>query len=279
MENLDVIIPLCNLVPTSLRSRVDTLNYAMKQFYVGQHDVHLTLIFVEQSLDGKIYYLDNLEIPTGIDVKKVEIQYPNFNKPWCLNVGFKRGDSPFVMFADSDIVAYDDYFGRAVKWLMDKNFKWCFAWNKLYYADYLEKREVVYLGKDRFKHIDTTFFKPSRGVNEGGFVLYRRAFYEAIGMGNEFFEQLGGPDNEQAMRATHVSKTYEMFDQLIYHLEHEQTNKSARPERKRNIMMYRAEAKDMDKAVRLLRGLEPGGNEPYCATKKFETVFDVVLAL
>ena len=279
MYSLDIIIPLVNLVEKSLRSRIDTINYAIKNFYSKQTNLDLTMIFVEQSLDGKIYYLENIEMPYGYKAKFIEVKYEKFNKPWVFNCGFKAGEADYIIFADSDIMAYQDYISSSIDWLEENSFKWAFAWNKLYYSDYLEKRRVVYHGEKKLQMTDSTLFKPSRGVNEGGYVLYKRGFYEAIGMGNEFIEELGGPDNEQARRAHHVSGTYKSYKQLIYHLEHEQTFKSARPSRRQNIIIYRTLIKDMDKMVKILRRLGGGNDKPYCADTSFEKEFGTLVQL
>jgi len=90
---------------------------------------------------------------------------------------------------------------------LKNNHKWFFAWNKIIYwnKDFTEKLRVD---------------SPRETMAEGGLVYFDKDFYWEIGGSNEFFQELGGIDNELATRARSVIGEDKLFEGTINHLWH-----------------------------------------------------------
>ncbi len=262
MDGLDVIIPMGNLVPNSLESRVETINAVLSHFYARQCGISFNIIIVEQSMDGKIYYMPN--IPRQVfetKIKKIEISYPIFNKSWCINVGLRQSSSRFILIADPDIFCKEIYFRELLQYL--ENGSWCFAWNKLRYTEVAEKAMLIDNGIPSMKGKETC--GPKRGFSEGGLVLFKRTFFERMGMANEFIEELGGIDNEMMDRARHLDPGHPPYNMPIYHLWHEGSQKSTRPTRAINVKICRKCKANAGKMINIINRLDGGNfNAPYC---------------
>jgi len=260
---LDVIIPVANLVPRSLHSRMETILYSLKNFYGRQSGLRFKIIIVEQSLDGKLYYLPNIPEKIKLDyhkpeieIQKISIKYPVFNKSWCINVGFKYSKAPHVMIADPDIFCREDYFKDLLEW--SKDYPWCFAWDALFYTE-IEGKSLIIDGLDPkvVPHCG-----PKVGFSEGGLVLFRRETFKKMGMANEFIEELGGIDNEMMSRAREVFPEQHEYPMFVWHLWHEGSNKSSRPTRKTNVDICIKARSYPRKMINLLRRI----NEESCGS-------------
>lgn len=272
--DLDVIIPVGNLVPNSLQSRVETLQYALANFYGRQTGVKFKIILVEQSLDDKLYYLPNLpeRIKTDyhlpeIEVRHVSVKYPVFNKSWCINVGFRHSEAPLIMVADPDMFCREDYFTKLLDWMGSP---WAFAWNELYYTEMSDKHMILE-GKDPSVK---PHCGPKVGYSEGGLVLFRREYFERIGMANEFIEELGGIDNEMMSRARHHQPFQHNYPMFVWHLWHEGSQKKTRPTREKNVGICIQARNNPGKMIKVLRKLNENiklnMTHPYCAEHSLE---------
>lgn len=266
---IDVIIPLCNLLPISLSERLLSLDRALHDFYAMQ-SADVQVILVEQSLDGKYPYLDAVVRPDKLKCEAVSLQYPIFNKCWCINAGVRvcRGD--LVIIADSDMYCRDSYLEHAGKWFRAQGLKWAFAWDKLLYTTDEEKKTLI--TGQRIQHpakFGKRFVLPARGYSEGGLVMFDVDFFWQIGGANEWLQELGGPDNELSRRAEWASTTYEMYPQTVYHLTHPQRPKGQRPTRKENKRVYHSVVTSTHAAVKFLRKNRGGGVAPKCSQLKW----------
>jgi hypothetical protein len=261
---LDVIIPLSNLVPESREERLKTLNFSLREFYAKQTGVDIRVTLVEQMLDDSTYYIQNITVPDGLNVSRMVIDYPQFNKGWCFNTAVRAGCGPLIMLAEADMVCFHDYLSECLEWFQQKQLRWAFAWERLYYAD--EEEKALILDNKPIGHIwRKRLTQPQRGYSEGGLVLYNTDFYKDIGWSNEWVKELGGVDNELAERAFHASGQYEYYPQRVFHLWHQQVRKSSRPSRKVNKGIVRFVRAHPKAAIRFLRKQEPGQQKaPLC---------------
>ena len=277
MTDLDVIIPVANLVPESLQSRIETLQYALPNFYGRQTGLKLRVFIVEQSLDERLYYLPNLpdrikkdyHLPEH-EIRKVSIKYPVFNKSWCINVGFEYSTAPYVMIADPDMFCREDYFRNLLDW--QGNHPWAFAWNELYYTEMADK-DAILNNKDPKVN---PHCGPRVGFSEGGLVLFERDFFREMGRANEFIEELGGIDNEMMSRARALEPQRE-YPIFVWHLWHEGSKKNSRPTRAKNTSICIKARKNPNKMIKFLNRMRLNHQynilifkAPYCAEYDFK---------
>lgn len=270
---IDVIIPVGNLVPESLVSRVETLLYAFPNFYGRQTDVGLKIILVEQSLDGKLYFLPNLptmikKFGQEVKIQHIEIGYPVFNKSWCVNVGFRHSTASHVMVADPDIFCRKNYFLKLFQ--QKEKTPWRFAWNELYYTEMGDKHLIM---AGRTPQVEP-HCGPRKGYSEGGLVLFERKFFEEMGLANEFMQELGGIDNDMMARARHLFPGEDNFPMFIWHLWHEGSKKSSRPSRQVNVGITTKANTHTREMIDLCKRMNGGDiNQPYCAKYNFDEVW------
>jgi len=253
--NLSVIIPLSSLVHKAIPKRLETVQYAIKDFYRDVDEI----IVVEQSLDGKYYFLPHLQ-----GVKKIEISYPIFNKPWCLNVGVRNSKHNYVVICDADMYSRTMQWDRLLKW-MQQGYLWAFGWNKLVYTNEHQRMSLL---RGRISFPGLKEVKPTPGYSEGGLNVFYKPFYWEIGGMNECFQQIGGIDNSIISRAKTFTSNYPMFPALVFHMFHEQVKKSSRRERFRNIQRLKRERTYPKEVAKWLKEQAQGLNtEPLVARK------------
>jgi hypothetical protein len=271
MKTLDIVIPVCNMFPASTKERIATLNFSLRGFYAKQTGVKLRIILVEQVLSdgGPRPYMKNVEAPKGIEVERVAINYPVFNKPWCCNVGVRHVESPVFLLAEADMFCQQDYLSEALEWMEKTNSLWCFAWDHLYYTTKAEKHLLV-SGKQLLKYTDGRRTVPKRRRAEGGLVLFNTQFWKDMGWANEWIEELGGPDNDLAERARFVSRYYRAFPQKVLHLWHERVPLKDRPTRLSNIQIVKLTRRCPTEVQKILKQCDPGITEaPRCIMGNF----------
>lgn len=251
---LSIIIPVCDLVPEAVESRIKALNLALKNFYIN-----VEVIIVEQVLSEKTCFLNRLN-----GGKKIRIEYPVFNKPWCINVGVKNASFDHIVIADCDMYSTNAYWPKLLDWMKINDFNWGFAWNRLVYTD--RKQADVVLSNGCFPGL--RYETPRRGYSEGGLVCFNKSFFYSIGCCNEMFQELGGPDNEIILRARSVEPSYAMFPALVYHIHHKQRKKSSRPTRGRNRELLRVTGRDPMKIINWLKSQNMGSDNPLVARKE-----------
>ena len=242
--SVSVIIPVSALVMKAVSKRLEALQRAIKDMYTG-----VEVIVVEQSLDGKFYFLPHLK-----GVRCIELRHPVFNKGWCLNVGAKKAKNDYLVFADADMYAKASYLKQFKAWMSNSGRLWAFAWNRLIYTN--RQQRYVALNNNGGLH-GLPHETPRRGLSEGGLVGFYKPFFYGIGQYNECIVELGGIDNEIIVRAYNKTKTYDMFNQTVFHLWHPQIPKRSRPTRAQNI-----------KIIKRLKKNVLGGTQWLCKQKQ-----------
>ena len=243
--SVSVIIPVSALVMKAVPKRLEALQWAIKDLYQG-----VEVIVVEQSLDGKFYFLPHLK-----GVRCVKLNYPVFNKGWCLNVGAKHAKNDYLVFADADMYVKQSYLKQFKEWMSVSGRLWAFAWNRLIYTNCQQRYVAINNngGLHGVKH-ET----PRRGLSEGGLVGFYKPFFNGIGQYNECIKELGGPDSEIIIRAYNKTKTYYMYNQTVYHLWHPQIPKRTRPTRAQNIKIIHKLKKNVFRGIEWLSEQKQG---------------------
>jgi len=260
-----------------MRLREEALCHSIDTFY-SKH-TGIELIFVCQNYTMSENLFTECAKFKNIDKGNIAIEallnYPVFNKGWCINVGARIAKYDTICIAESDMWAPEPFLNDAAKHMNDKEYKWCFGWNKLLYTSENERKKVLSGESFQIISVGKNIVFPKRGGSEGGFVLFNKKFYFDIGGCNEWFEELGGPDNELARRAEAVSCTYVKFNQFVYHLWHKPCRDNDRFTRKHNRKLYCHIVGNIQKTNRLLRK-QPFGNteHPLCSTKSYEELWN-----
>ena len=233
----DIIVPLCNYYKDSFKYRLEAIRHIYNSFFLKQKGLD-KILYVEQSLNGEYPYLDKIrhfsmpQYPGPLKAELIGIEHPIFNKQWCINVGARFSKATHIIIADCDIWARDDVFDRTFRMMRLIGCPWAFAWNRMIQTDEKTRRECIEHG--RFPVTNKTVI-PSRGGFEGGFVAMERKFFFEIGMANEEMEELGGVDNDIAMRAEFQSGQYLKNAAVAVHLWHPRPNTETRRKRKSRI--------------------------------------------
>lgn len=243
--SVSVIIPVSALVMKAVSKRLEALQRAIKDMYTG-----VEVIVVEQSLDGKFYFLPHLK-----GVRCIELRHPVFNKGWCLNVGAKKAKNDYLVFADADMYAKASYLKQFKAWMSNSGRLWAFAWNRLIYTN--RQQRYVALNNNGGLH-GLPHETPRRGLSEGGLVGFYKPFFYGIGQFNECIKELGGIDSEIIIRAYNRTKTYDMYNQTVYHLWHPQIPKRTRPTRAKNIKIIHKLKKNVFRGIEWLSGQKQG---------------------
>ena len=253
---ISVVVPISLLVRKSLNKRIETMKYAIENFY---KDVEL--IVVEQSLDGEFYFLPHLK-----ECKKIKIHYPVFNKSWCINVGVAASKHDYVAVCDCDMYSTNYEWGLLLYWMKNNRHKWAFGWNRLVYTND-EQRTNILLGDNQPK---ARYVNPVPGYSEGGIVVFEKDFFNKIGKFNEFMVELGGIDTEIIIRCRYLYNKYASYPAIVYHLWHPQVKKSSRPTRYQNIRKIRHCKNNTDMVINWLSQQYQGNlDTPLVAKKEY----------
>ena len=266
MNGLSVIIPLANAYNGSaMPQREEALSFALENFYAKHSEIEVILVCQNYDLPMSVY--DSLQAVKNNKI--IALQYPVFNKGWCCNVGARAAMYDHICIAESDMWCDKPYLNNAVAFMVREKLSWCFGWNSLTYTDYSSRESIVKYNK-LFSEPGILTVSPKRGSSEGGIVLFSRAFFLAIGGCNEWFEELGGPDNELAFRAKAASGSYIAFPQKVYHLWHPRVRDNGDDTRKRNRSLYKYTVKNVRAVNRFLSRCGFGNkNFPLCLHQKF----------
>lgn len=232
MENkilLSVVIPLGNAFDgKAMSERYEALKFAIENFYLKHPAVEIILV------------CQNFEPPQVEGIKVVRLSYVTFNKGWCINVGARVASGKYLCIAESDMFCYDANLVDTIGFMCNRSvpLKWCFAWSALVYTTE-EQRKMIMQCEAITGDLNTV--EPKSGMSEGGLVMFERDFFlNTLGGCNEWFEELGGPDNELARRAQTATGTYSAYPQVVYHLWHPKCREKMRPTRLMNRLLYRS---------------------------------------
>jgi len=200
----DYIIPVVNINNDGYDNRLKNLLSILK---VTPDFVNVVL--VEQMINpiNRLYSNDLKDLPKDLNLTKKLVRHNIFNKGWLYNIGVKLSKTNDIILAEGDIGINRKYFIDLKEYISKNKSKWFFAWNKIIYwnNDFTKKLRV-----------DT----PRKGMAEGGLVYFNKDFYWSIGGSNEFFQELGGIDNELATRARFITGKDKLFEGTINHLWH-----------------------------------------------------------
>lgn len=271
---LSVIIPLANAYDgRAMKEREEALLFSLRTFYLLHDDIEIIFACQDYSLPEYIYYSAVDFKQTG-KIKAFSLSYPVFNKGWCINCAAKIATGDYLCVVESDMWAEKPYLTDVVDWMKSNQYKWCFGWDKLLYTDESERKQILSGNKIQAIDRESDIVEPKSGGSEGGIVFYKKDFFLSIGGCCEFFEMLGGPDNEIARRCAFASKTYVKYNQFVYHLWHERLRRAEDQTRLNNREIYKLMMWDLGKANRVLAQEDFGNIErPLCAVKKFRDIF------
>jgi len=257
---LDIIIPLGRMADgKGLEQRLEILRFTISSAKVtGLTEVMIVCQDVPEADEAL----------KKLPCRLIHIKGKPFNKGWCQNVGVVNTKADYICLAESDMWC-PWLLEKVPMWMETKRARWCFGWNQLYYANQAETRDFMDHGI-RPSGRGHAIVRPTRGYSEGGYVFFRRDFYWRFGGASEWYKELGGPDNDMAFRAQHVSKTYHAFPTLVFHLWHPKVKRRRSALRAENVRMLRYTHGHPDAVIRTMRemagGLKMG---PYCDRESF----------
>jgi hypothetical protein len=222
---ISVVIPFCDAFDgKATDQRVEAIDFAIELFYSKHKNIEVILVCQNSC-------------PLHPLAKIAEIDYPVFNKGWCVNVGARVARGKYLCIAETDMYAAVPFLNDVPPYMAKNGSRWCFCWDSLEYTTKEGRADVIMNDVPPGTGMKVN---PSRGLSEGGMVMFERDFFMSIGGCNEWFEELGGPDNELARRAEAVSGTYKMYPMEVIHLWHPKCREKYRPSRMRNIALYRS---------------------------------------
>ncbi|HUX57134.1 MAG TPA: glycosyltransferase family A protein [Bacteroidales bacterium] len=238
----------------SVQERIEVLKLAIKHFYRG-----VEVIVVEQALNGKFYFMKKLD-----NVVKIPIEYPVFNKSWCVNVGVKAATNDYVAICDCDMFARETCWSNLLEWMVSCNHMWAFGWNRLIRTTRIQRNIIVEGGNIP----STALITPVPGYHEGGIFVVKKEFFYKVGQFNECMVELGGIDNSIANRCRYYYNYYPMYQLLVYHMCHIQKPKKKRPTRKTNIKILKKEKSQTQKSIAWLVAQNQGNKKSPLSHRK-----------
>jgi hypothetical protein len=264
--SVDVIIPLGHIPGlNNLEERAASLFFAIRTFYKRHPLKDVRVLVVCQNLPSWAARL------AREGVRSILIQYPVFNKSWCINVGVRNSVADFIVIAESDMWCAHPYLHVLGDWMNENALSWCYAWNKLYYTTKPQKTDILkrqgLMPVNGLQCLPANTVTPTPNYSEGGFVAFRREFFKSIGMCNEWMQELGGIDNDIALRARTISGSARAFPLAVYHLWHPRVRQRERPSRRKNVEILNYTKSHCMKMIEILRRQRAGDpRAPYCST-------------
>lgn len=201
--SLSYIIPLANIGHPDFFDRVNNV-----QRQLNEYPEDIQIIIVEQRIMDVIpTFFRQLSIPKNATYYRLE--YPVFNKSWCINLGVKKSKYGNIIIGESDCTPEHShkYFTDLLNYVDKNNTKWMFGWDRIKY--YNKDHSDVYRDDE-----------PKKGMAEGGLQYFNKDFFWSIGGSNEFLQELGTIDNELVRRAE-LNGGYHKFNHTIIHHWHE----------------------------------------------------------
>jgi len=257
---VDYIITLYDNQDKDYPYRLRALNIIL-----GSIPTNINVIIVEQMKSNqKRTYTENLKRFKNVNfISKKFDGY--FNKSWLYNIGAKNAITNTLLFAESDNFQEPLYYKNILDYhIRHKHLKWFICWDQL-----------IYLGKND-NIVEKVVKNPkTHGYAEGGLILFRKEFFYKIGGYNEWYECLGGMDNDISWRADVLSNQFVHMPGTIYHYWHPKSSlkgsydKEHNIIRKRNIDTYNNLRKNKNFSILLQQySTKIGGDEPLCVKLK-----------
>jgi hypothetical protein len=271
MNEISVIVPIGDAYGgKAMPERWEALAFAIRTFYAKHDILELVIVLQNTILPEKVVAaINRFMCPGKRYAKIIPIEYPIFNKGWCCNVGARSARFNTIAIAESDMWAPKPYLNGITKC------EWIIAWDNLCYTSEVHRKMILsgkMIDRDIAERRGSTFVHPKVGSSEGGMVLFDKKFFFSIGGCNEWFEDLGGPDNELARRAQFASKTYLMYsNQDVYHLWHPRCRSLKSKSRLKNVEIYKLTCKNLAAFNVFLSKQQFGNPEaPLCAHRTFK---------
>jgi len=247
---MDYIIPVANINNDGFNHRLKNLNSILRVI-----PDFVNVIIVEQMINP-IYklYSNNLDqLSTDLNLMKKLVRFHTFNKGWLNNIGVRNSKTNNIILAEGDININRQYFIGLKDFILKNKYKWFFAWNKIIYWDETLSKKL---------RVDS----PRKGMAEGGLVYFDKDFYWNIGGSNEFFQELGGIDNELATRARFASNEDKSFEGTINHMWHPVSNLKKEKwklgkHHLTNRTIYYQVRNNPNLAIGMLRNMKPGNDK------------------
>lgn len=270
---ISVIIPIGDgYNGKALQHRWESLNYSLENFYGKHKDIEVVIVCQNTTIPNVTSDILLRVFSGGKEnrtYKSIVLRYKVFNKGWCCNVGVRNSRYDNIIIAESDMFCNVHYLHNIL--FLKK--KWCFGWSKLIYTSELQRSQVL---RGQIDWIDTKskHATPRKGFSEGGFVYFKKSFYLSIGGFNEWFEMLGGMDNEIVRRAEHITRDYPKFPITVYHLWHPVCKSSNCQSRATNKAILSGTVRNSAKYTKILSSLNFGNSKrPLCSTASYKSVF------
>lgn len=232
MYKVSYIIPLFK--PDKYRE--DSLKYHTDNFLAKQKDVDIDLQVIKQD----------------------ENDHQVFNKQWLCNLGVRKAKYDMIAIADVDVYCMDNwYFKVCLDYIEANKLEWCFGWNRLIYEPQHKINNVI---RDDY---------PYPGVQEGGVVFFAKKLWHDMGGANEYIKALNGPDNDLAMRAYYLTRTYEQVPITLKHRWHPKSvEKGVYKKLNKGVLKYTRQ--HPDEVINLLKQHKWGAKGgPYCEKQSF----------
>jgi hypothetical protein len=274
MNEVSVIIPIGDAYNgKAMPDRWEALAFSIRTFYAKHKALELVIVLQDTMMPGKVVDVINKFMCLGKRYAKIiPIEYKTFNKGWCCNVGAKAARFNTIAIAESDMWAPKPYLNEITEC------DWIIAWDNLCYTSEVHRKMIlsgIAVSNDIAERRGSMFVHPTIGASEGGMVLFNKKFFFSIGGCNEWFEELGGPDNEIARRAQFASKTYIMHNQTVYHLWHPKCRNLKNPIRLKNVKLYKSTCRHLKEFNTFLSKQQFGNPEaPLRAHKTFKEAWN-----
>jgi poly(ribitol-phosphate) beta-N-acetylglucosaminyltransferase len=138
-----------------------------------------------------------------------------FNKAHAINKGVMVSETPYFAIFDVDCLVEKKNIDMAL-YLLDAGFEIVHPFNR-------NIKDIVHKEKFRIEYDFQGVESPVqyRDWADGGIVLWNKASFISIGMGNEYFSGWGGEDNEILIRANICHLKQIRLEDVLYHLYHE----------------------------------------------------------
>lgn len=232
MVELSYIIPIFK--PD--KYRLASLKYHTEVFLAKQKGVDFEVIVMEQDC----------------------AKHPVFNKQWLCNRGVRKAKAPMVAIADVDVYCnHAEYLSVCMKKDRESRLQWFFGWDRLIYESNTQIRSSI---RDDY---------PYPGVQEGGIVFFRKELWGDMGGANEYIKALNGPDNDIAMRAYYVTRTYDQVGVTLNHRWHPKSTEKG-PYKKLNKGILKYTRHNPDEVINLLKQHKWGAAAgPYSEKQSF----------
>ena len=225
------------------RQRESNLKQCLDCIY-AQTVKDVELVIVEQIVERSSEVVEKAKKDQHIRISYGEM----FNKSWCLNVGVKDAKNDNFIFIDADNV-FNKYFFREIVNFHETTDRALFVcWNYL----------IAMAGKDnpvlRIMGNESCADNTLRIL--GGVFFSTRAFWNAMGGGNEAYFGYGGEDEDLRIRAEHILKKIHNMDYPLVHLYHD-WHKRFPPNPKREWILNHTKL-DVGKMIERLNKIERG---------------------